>query len=76
MSKTVLILEDSLGSLGELTDELAAKGYDPSVVMEDDDLWHFNSHSAAFGKGKLFSSIPKISSTVLPTPPALPGLAF
>jgi len=38
--------------------------------------WHFSSHSAAFGIGKLFSLIPNISSRVLPTPPTLPGRAF
>ena len=36
----------------------------------------FNSHSAALGIGKLFSSIPSKSSNVLPTAPLLLFLKF
>ena len=36
----------------------------------------FNSHSAAFGIGRLFSLMPSKSSSVLPMPPAFPLRAF
>ena len=39
-------------------------------------LWVFSSHSAAFGSGRLFSSMPSRSSSVFPTAPALPGRAL
>jgi len=44
-----------------------------SVVNEPDSIrCAFNSHSAAFGIGRLFSLIPSSSSSVLPMPPWLP----
>src|SRR5207237_7005994 len=48
-----------------------------SVVKEPASaLWHFSSHSAAFGIGRLFSSMPSKSSRVFPTPPWFPGRLF